>query len=61
MFKKLSFTLLGIVLVYASVAFAMKAGIGVWVAIAAPVIRPKYACFPPGQKLRKKPSPPVPP
>ena len=29
MFKKLSFTLLGIVLVYASVAFAMKAGIGV--------------------------------
>lgn len=29
MFKKLSFTLVGIVLVYASVAFAMKAGIGV--------------------------------
>lgn len=29
MFKKLSFTLLGIVLVYAAVAFAMKAGIGV--------------------------------
>ena len=29
MFKKLLFTLLGIVLVYAAVAFAMKAGIGV--------------------------------
>ena len=50
MVKKLSFTLLGIVLVYASVAFAIKAGIGVLpvdaaIATIADVINVKVGTF----------------